>query len=54
MDAIIGGTEIPAMVIYPMPFIEATAADYKADKPADYPGLTTIPDALVTQMLAAQ
>ena len=54
MDAIIGGTEIPALSIYPQPFIEATAADYKADKPADYPGLTTIPDDLVNQMLAAQ
>jgi ABC-type sugar transport system substrate-binding protein len=54
LDSIIGGTEIPALVLYPMPFIEATAADYKADKPADYPGLTTIPSDLVDQMLAAQ
>ncbi len=54
MDSLASGTASPDLVIYPQPFIEAKVGDYKADKPADYPGQTIIPNELVDQMLAAQ
>jgi len=54
MNALVNGTDVPALSIYPQPFVEATPGDYKADGPADYPGRTTIPDELVNQMLAPQ
>lgn len=54
MDSLASGTAAPGLVIYPQPFIEAKAGDYKADKPADYPGQTIIPADLVDLMLTAQ
>ncbi len=54
IDLLISGTASPGLVIYPQPFIEAKVGDYKADKPADYPGQTIIPAKLVDMMLAAK
>ncbi|MDP1878283.1 MAG: substrate-binding domain-containing protein [Actinomycetota bacterium] len=53
IEQIMSGNPAPELVIYPFPFIEVKAGDYKADKPADYPGQTLIPDAVMDQMLSA-
>ena len=47
------GKEVAPMLLFPLPFVEAKKGDYLADQPANAPGPTLMPDALLTQVLGA-
>jgi ABC-type sugar transport system substrate-binding protein len=47
------GKEVSPMLMFPLPFVEAKKGDYLADQPANGPGPTLMPDALLTQVLGA-
>jgi ABC-type sugar transport system substrate-binding protein len=47
------GKEVAPMLLFPLPFVEAKKGDYKSDQPANGPGPTLMPDALLTQVLGA-
>ncbi|MGD9955907.1 MAG: substrate-binding domain-containing protein [Candidatus Nanopelagicales bacterium] len=46
------GESINSPVIYPMPFVTATKADWAQDKPGDFVGSAIIPDALLAKIFA--
>jgi ABC-type sugar transport system substrate-binding protein len=48
------GAAVPKSVVFPLPFIRATASNCDKSKPAEYPGPSLVPDALVGKMLAGQ
>ncbi|WP_344651234.1 substrate-binding domain-containing protein [Cryptosporangium japonicum] len=47
------GKDVPPMLMFPLPFVPAKKGDYLADQPANAPGPTLMPDALLTQVLGA-
>lgn len=47
------GKEVAPMLLFPLPFVPAKKGDYLADQPANAPGPTLMPDALLTQVLGA-
>jgi ribose transport system substrate-binding protein len=52
MDSL-GGRTVPASLTFPLPFVEAKKGDYIASQPANAPGPTLMPDALLTKLLNA-
>jgi ribose transport system substrate-binding protein len=52
MDSL-GGQSVPASLTFPLPFVEAQQGDYVASQPADAPGPTLMPDALLNKLLNA-
>ena len=52
MDQIINGTPAPELVIYPLPFVNATPGLYDPNYGADYPGSTLVPDGVMSGMLS--
>ncbi len=48
------GGQAPKAVQIPLPIVQAGKADCDPSKPAEYPGETLVPDALVDQMLASR
>ncbi|EXG82087.1 substrate-binding domain-containing protein [Cryptosporangium arvum] len=47
------GKDVPSMLMFPLPFVPAKKGDYVADQPANAPGPTLMPDALLSQVLGA-
>lgn len=45
------GKEVAPMLLFPLPFVPAKKGDYLSDQPANAPGPTLMPDALLTQVL---
>jgi ribose transport system substrate-binding protein len=52
MDSL-AGQSVPASLTFPLPFVEAQKGDYVASQPADAPGPTLMPDALLNKLLNA-
>lgn len=52
MDQLTQGKQAPELVIYPMPFINATEGLYDPNYGADYPGSTLVPDSVMSGMLS--
>jgi ribose transport system substrate-binding protein len=52
MDSLAGQT-VPASLTFPLPFVQAQSGDYLASQPADAPGPTLMPTALLTKLLNA-
>lgn len=52
MDQVTQGTTAPELVIYPLPFVDATAGLYDPNYGADYPGPTLVPDSVMQGMLS--
>jgi ABC-type sugar transport system substrate-binding protein len=48
------GGQVPKSVVFPLPFIRATASNCDKSKPAEFPGPSLVPDALTGKMLAGQ
>ena len=48
------GRKTPKSVVFPLPFFEATDGNCDRSKPAEYPGPTLVPDALLAKMLTAK
>ena len=51
MDQITQGIPAPELVIYPVPFINATKGLYDSRYGPDYPGSTLVPDSLMSKLL---
>lgn len=47
------GKQVEPMLLFPLPFVEAKKGDYLADQPANAPGPTLMPDALLKQVLGS-
>lgn len=47
------GKEVAPMLLFPLPFVPAKKGDYLADQPANAPGPTLMPDALLTRVLGS-
>lgn len=52
MDQLNSGTPAEGLVIYPLPFVNATPGLYDANYGADYPGPTLVPDSVMQGMLS--
>jgi ABC-type sugar transport system substrate-binding protein len=49
----LSGKTVTSQLIFPLPFVQAKTGDYNASQPADAPGPTLLPDALLTDLLSA-
>ena len=49
----LAGKSVTSQLIFPLPFVQAKTGDYNASQPADAPGPTLLPDALLTDLLSA-
>jgi ribose transport system substrate-binding protein len=49
----LAGNSVPSTLIFPLPFVQAKTGDYNASQPADGPGPTLMPDALLTKLLTS-
>jgi ribose transport system substrate-binding protein len=49
----LSGKTVTSQLIFPLPFVQAKSGDYNSSQPADAPGPTLLPDALLTDLLSA-
>jgi ribose transport system substrate-binding protein len=49
----LSGKTVASQLIFPLPFVQAKSGDYNSSQPADAPGPTLLPDALLTDLLSA-
>jgi ribose transport system substrate-binding protein len=49
----LAGKSVSTQLIFPLPFVQAKSGDYESSQPADAPGPTLLPDALLTKLLSA-
>ncbi|MBV9794657.1 MAG: substrate-binding domain-containing protein [Actinobacteria bacterium] len=47
------GKSVASTLTFPLPFVQAQVGDYDASQPADGPGPTLMPDALLSKLLAS-
>jgi ribose transport system substrate-binding protein len=48
----LAGKSVPSTLTFPLPFAQAQMGDYNASQPADGPGPTLMPDALLSKLLS--
>jgi ribose transport system substrate-binding protein len=49
----LSGQQLPSVLTFPLPFVQAQKGDYAASQPADAPGPTLMPDTLLNQLLSS-